>query len=86
MKRYYDVDICKAVGNPEDEDYESIYTEAVDTRSDAIKRAKHYSMLDQWNGIPVFEAHVVCYTHSPESEFDQLYIRAYRKGKFIDEF
>lgn len=85
-KRFYDVDICKAVGNPEDEDFESIYFESADSYSEAIALAKKYSLLAEWNGIPVFEAHVTCYQHTPETDFDQLYIRAYRNGKFIDQF
>lgn len=86
MKRYYDVDICKQVGNPEDADWETIETEAVDSRSEAIKRAKQYSLLKEWHGIPVFEAHVVCFTTSAESNYDPLYIRAYRNGEFVEQF
>lgn len=86
MRRYYDIDICKAVGNPENEDYESIYTEAADTKAEAIKIAKKYSMLDQWGETPIFEVHVVCYIHSTETDYEPLYIRAYRKGEFVDEF
>ena len=85
-KRFYDVDICKAVGNTKDGDYETIYFEGVDSFSEAVKRAKEYSKLKTWNGHPVFEAHVTCYQHTPETDFDQLYIRAYRNGKFIDKF
>ena len=85
-KNFYDVDICKAAGNPEDEDWETIYFESADSYSEAIARAKELSMLKEWNGIPVFEAHVVCFQHTPETDFDQLYIRAYRNGKFIDQF
>ena len=85
-KKFYDVDICKAVGDPKNEDYETIYFEGVDTRSEAIKRAKQYSMLKDWNGIPVFEAHMTCYQHTPETDFDQLYIRAYRNGEFVGQF
>ena len=71
-KNFYDVDICKAAGNPEDEDWETIYFESADSYSEAIARAKELSMLKEWNGIPVFEAHVVCFQHTPETDFDQL--------------
>lgn len=85
-KKFYDVDICKLVGNPVDEDYETIYFEEADSRSEAIERAKKYSMQKEWNGVPIFEAHVTCYQHTPETDFDQLYIRAYRNGKFVGQF
>ena len=85
-KRFYDVDICKAVGNPEDEDWETIESMNVESYSKAIALAKKYSMLKEWNGAPIFETHVVCFQRTPETDFDQLYIRAYRNGKFIDQF
>ena len=85
-KRFYDVDICKAVGNPEDEDWETIETMNVDNYSKAIALAKKYSTLKEWHGAPIFETHVVCFQHTPETDFDQLYIRAYRNGNFIDKF
>lgn len=83
--RRYDVDICRHVGTDPD-DYETVYIEAADSYAEAVRLAKEWSLLKEWNGIPVFETHVTAGIVTDDTDFELRYIRSYRQGKFYDKF